>query len=210
MSELKVRLSALEKLRLMPPCFTDRTFARVLRMSPPAAQVALHRLKNAELIDTAGERSGVYFNLFLNPNARDEYAIDALLHVYPTAILAGESVLHAAGWITQIPSAISVAVLKRDSYQSMKGFSINGRPIDWFRRFAPLLIKAKDAGFNTYGLRSISPALALADLCVNERFVFDADDLDIPEEERDQIVQSFALLGGIVPDHYKSETPCFA
>jgi hypothetical protein len=56
------------------------------------------------------------------------------LFEYPSAILCGESVLHAAGWITQIPAQLSVTVLSRPSYVSLHGFEIRGRPLQWFRK----------------------------------------------------------------------------
>jgi len=45
--------------------------------------------------------------------------VAALEFEYPSAILIGESVLHAAGWITQIPAQLSVAVLRRRSYADL-------------------------------------------------------------------------------------------
>lgn len=196
------RKSSIEKLRSLPACFTDKTFARLFNMSMAATQVSLHRMKEAGLIDTAGVRSGVYFNLIADPNAKDTYAVDALLHVYPTAVLMGESVLHAAGWITQIPSAISVVVIQRPSYQSLEGFSVRGRPIEWFKSHASKFISPEAAEFNTYGLKSLPPVLALADLYANEGFVFDADDLDIPDDKTEDIAQAFADFGVGVPESY--------
>ena len=104
---------------------------------------------------------------------------------YPNALMVGESVLHAAGWITQIPSTLQVAVEKtslRRSYKQHDGFTLLPRPLAWFARAHPHVLSPQKAKFNTYGLHTVPPDFALADLYATPgAWHPDADDLDIPE-----------------------------
>jgi hypothetical protein len=116
------------------------------------------------------------------------------LFEYPSAILCGESVLHAAGWITQIPAQLSVVVSSRPSYVSLHGFDIRGRSISWFRKIHPQLEPSAEKW--VYGLRALPPALALADLYADpDGWHPDPDDLDIPDSDHDSVLSAFELLG---------------
>lgn len=113
---------------------------------------------------------------------------------YPSATLCGESVLHAAGWITQIPAQLSVAVLSRPSYVSLHGFDIRGRPLSWFRKIHSLMDPSETK--RIYGLRALTPALALADMYADPKAWHpNPDDLDIPTEDRQSVLSAFELLG---------------
>jgi hypothetical protein len=102
-------------------------------------------------------------------------------------MLCGESVLHEAGWITQIPARLSVAVISRPSYVSLHGFDIQGRPLSWFKKVHPAVDPSPDK--RIYGLRALPPPLALADLYGDAKgWHPDVDDLHIPQE-------SLALVG---------------
>jgi hypothetical protein len=105
-----------------------------------------------------------------------------LLFEYPSALLCGESVLHASGWITQIPARLSIAVLSRPSYISLHGFDIHGRPLSWFKKVHSAADPAPDK--RIYGLRALPPPLALADLYGDPQgWHPDVDDLDIPQAD---------------------------
>src|SRR6185437_16288909 len=108
----------MERLRDLPEAFTLAAFRRLTGFSENAAAVCLHRWKKKDLIEPAGERAGIYFNKLKNPQPDTTLRIEALLYEYPSAILCGESVLHAAGWITQVPAQLTVAVLLRPTYVS--------------------------------------------------------------------------------------------
>lgn len=184
---------AIERLRELPAVFTLAGLCKFTKLSPKAAAVYLHRWKARGLVEPAGERVGIYFNKLKRPEIESSDRISALLFEYPTAILCGESVLHAAGWITQIPARLSVAVLARPSYVSLNGFEIHGRSRSWFRKVHP----AVNAPGNEkiYGLRALPPALALADLYADPRAWHpDADDLDIPERETAAVQAASELL----------------
>lgn len=191
----------IQRLMDMPACFSGNDFMRLSGLSPQSASVALSKLKAKGLIDTAGIRSGIYFNLVADRNARENCKIEALLRIYPSAVLIAESVLHAAGWITQIPSLIHVAVLERLSYQSLDGFLIEGKSKDWYRNIHPELLDEKTATFPTYGLKALPPAIALMDM-VRAGVVMEPDDLDIPEESQSEVVDVFKNNQVRLPNGY--------
>jgi hypothetical protein len=186
--------SALTRLRELPEAFTFAGFCKLNRFSNNAASVCLRRWKEKGLIEPAGERAKIYFNKLRSPQVDGALRVAALLFEYPSAILCGESVLHAAGWITQIPAQLSVAVLSRPSYVSLHGFDIRGRPLSWFRKIHPLMEPSAEK--RVYGLRALPPALALADLYADrDGWHPDPDDLDIPAQDHDSVLSAFELLG---------------
>ena len=186
--------SALTRLRELPEAFTFAGFCRLNRFSNKVAAVCLRRWKEKGLIEPAGDRARIYFNKLRSPEVDSALRVSALLFEYPSAILCGESVLHAAGWITQIPAQLSVAVLSRPSYISMHGFDIRGRPLSWFRRIHPWVDPSNQK--RVYGLRALPPALALADLYADpDGWHPDPDDLYIPDEDTHSVAAAFELLG---------------
>jgi hypothetical protein len=161
----------------------------------------LARWTEAGLAWPAGPRSGVWYNLLKRQEITAEMKGTACEILYPSAVLTGESVLHNAGWTTQIPANISVAVLSRRTYAKLDGFEITGRPKAWFVRVHPSIIAPHEAEFSTYSLRTLPPALALADLYARE----DAwrphdDDLDIEPEQAGGLAEAFGLLCVEPPD----------
>ena len=184
--------SAIERLRDLPEAFTLAAFRRLTGFSENAAAVCLHRWKKKDLIEPAGERAGIYFNKLKNPQPDTALRIAALLYEYPSGILCGESVLHAAGWITQGPAQLTVAVLHRPSYVSFRGFEIRGRPLSWFKTVHDDVSAAE----RVYGMRALPPALALVDLYGDPKAWHpDPDDLDVtPEQAREVLSASERLL----------------
>jgi hypothetical protein len=186
--------SALTRLRELPEAFTFAGFCKLSRFSNNAASVCLRRWKKKGLIEPAGERAKIYFNKLRSPQVDSALRVAALSFEYPSAVLCGESVLHASGWITQIPAQLSVVVLSRPSYVSLRGFDIRGRPISWFRKIHPLLESSAEE--RVYDLRALPPALALADLYADpDGWHPDTDDLDIPAQAHDSVFSAFELLG---------------
>jgi hypothetical protein len=186
--------SALTRLRELPEAFTFAGFCKLNRFSNNAASVCLRRWKEKGLIEPAGQRAKIYFNRLRSPQVDSALRVAAVLFEYPSAILCGESVLHAAGWITQIPAQLSVAVLSRPSYVSLHGFDVRGRPLSWFRKIHPLMDSSVER--RVYGLRALPPAVALADLYADPKgWHPDPDDLDIPDHDHDSVLSAFELLG---------------
>ena len=107
--------------------------------------------------------------------------------------------LHATGWITQIPARLSVAVISRPSYVSLHGFDIHGRPLSWFKKVHPAVDPSPDK--RIYGLRTLPTPLALADLYGDPKgWHPDVDDLDIPQEDVASVGAAATLLGVELPD----------
>ncbi len=174
--------SAIARLRELPEAFTFAGFCKLTRLSNQAASVWLTRWKEKGLIEAAGDRALIYFNYVICDEVEGSLRIAALLFEYPSALLCGESVLHASGWITQIPARLSVAVLSRPSYISLHGFDIHGRSLSWFKKVHSAADPAPEK--RIYGLRALPPPLALADLYGDPQgWHPDVDDLDIPHED---------------------------
>lgn len=191
--------SAIARLRELPEAFTFSGFCKFTRLSNKAAAVWLARWKKKGLIEAAGERAQVYFNKLKCSEVDASLRIEALLFEYPSALLCGESVLHASGWITQIPARLSVCVISRPSYVSLHAFEIQGRPLSWFKKVQPSVNPAPDQ--RIYGLKALPASLALADLYSDPKgWHPDIDDLDIPPEELPSIQAAASLLNVELPE----------
>lgn len=185
--------SAIDRLRELPDAFTFAAFRRLTGLSDEAAAVWLHRWKKKDLIEPAGDRAGIYFNKLKCPQPDASLRVEAVLFEYPSATLVGESVLHSAGWITQIPARLTVAVLRRPTYVSFRGFEIRGRPLSWFRK----VHAAVNAPGNqrVYGMRALPPALALIDLYADPNgWHPDPDDLDVPADQVSEVASACEQL----------------
>jgi hypothetical protein len=190
--------SALTRLRDLPEAFTFAGFCKLSRLSNKAAAVCLTRWKEKGLIEPAGERARLYFNKLKCNDVDGSLRIAALLFEYPSAVLCGESVLHAAGWITQIPARLSVAVISRPSYVSLHGFDIHGRQLSWFKKIHPAMDSSAEK--RIYGLRALPPPLALMDLYGDPKgWHPEVDDLDIPQENFASVEAAATLLRVDVP-----------
>jgi len=190
--------SALARLRDLPEAFTFAGFCKVTRFSNKAAAVCLTRWKEKGLVEAAGERARLYFNKLKCNEVDGSLRIAALLFEYPSAVLCGESVLHAAGWITQIPARLSVAVISRPSYVSLHGFDIHGRPLSWFKKIHPAVDPSADE--RVHGMRTLPAPLALADLYGDRNgWHPDLDDLHIPPDDIASVGAAARLLGVALP-----------
>lgn len=193
-------IDALTRLRDLPEVFTLTGLCRITNIGEQAAPVYLNRWKAKGLIEPAGERLGIYFNLLKCPEVTSSHRIQALEYEYPSAILCGASVLHALGWITQIPTKISVAIQNRRTYRQIYGFDLMPRPIAWYQAVHEIthnLVEPEPI----YGLRTLPPSVALADLYGDKgAWHPDIDDLDIPDEELSDLALAFQKLGIPVPE----------
>jgi hypothetical protein len=73
--------------------------------------------------------------------------------LYPEATVIGSTALHRAGWTTQIPASIHVAVLDTRMPVEADLYDIVGRPAYWFGRSPDSL----------WGLPALSPIQAIVD-----------------------------------------------
>lgn len=207
--------SAHERLASLPPVFTLSTLVRATGMNRASAKVALTRWAGKNWVERAGPRAGIYFNYAAKPgpaqagapsnalghalghDGRGEvagisHAVKALVMKYPSATLCGASVLHSAGWTTQIPSTLHVAVEARRSYAKIDGVTLFPRPVAWFqfmqaqRAWVGAAGKKPSDDIATYGLRALAPAWALADLYADksgQSWQPDPDDVDVPKNK---------------------------
>lgn len=193
------RRSAVSELRRLPEVFDLSTFSRLLGLERSAAQVYVSRWAKADLIKPAGPRAGVYFNLVRAPDSPDRCAADAVRLLYPSAILIGASVLHAAGWTNQVPQRTTVAAMSRPTFVQLDGFDISPRPRRWYARVLPRL--SDDPNLAAYGFKSLTPALALADsLSRDDGWRPDPDDLDLDDADPEELREAFERLGVEEPD----------
>ena len=182
-------VSGYDRLADLPPVFSLNTLVRTTGMSRASAKVALTRWAGKKMVESAGPRAAIYFNRVVDRNGEAAHSVKALVMKYPSATLCGASVLHGAGWTTQIPSSLHVAVEARSSYVKLDGVTLFPRPVSWFRFMQAQGGWVDAAATNapdhiaTYGLRALAPAWALADLYADtsgQAWHPDEDDLDVP------------------------------
>lgn len=188
----KSLMSSYERLKSLPNVFSLNTLVRWTGWSRPTARVMVARWAAKGMIDLAGPRAGLYFNRVIDPKGEQDTAIRALMMLYPSATLCGASVLHAAGWTTQIPAALHVAVEARASYAQLHGVVLWPRPVEWFRgmkvRNGFANSRSTPDAMPTFGLRALRPEWALADLYADTSsgaWHPDPDDLDLDETQRE-------------------------
>jgi predicted transcriptional regulator of viral defense system len=182
----------------LPEVFTTNTLAATLGGDLKAASVYLGRWRAEGLISSLGPRVGVHFNLLRNPDAREELRMEALHHVFPGAVIAGVSAVHAAGWTTQIPSAIEVMIPPRRTTPEIHGATIATRPVAWFK-------EARRKPQRLGAIPTVDPAFALADLWHKGEWRPEADDLEwdlIPEKK---LKDAFAHFDLEIPGSWKAE-----
>lgn len=182
------RQTGWERLAALPAVVTLPMLCRSQGWTPEHASVYVARWAKKGLLERTGPRTGVYFNRVADPDATAHHRVAALLAVHPTAVLAGESVLHAAGWTTQTPTAVSVAVLARPTLPQIDGFVLMPRPRRWFVAQHPYRVDPEQASWNTHGLPSLPPSLALLDAYADPRAWHpDPDDLDVDDAGRAEV-----------------------
>lgn len=185
--------TSVQRLQLLPEAFTFSGFCRYTQLSSKAAAVWLSRWKAKGFIEPAGERAGIYFNRIKTGEVDGSLRIAALVFLYPSAVLCGESVLHASGWITQIPANLQAVVLARRSYTSLNHIDIHPRPLSWLKKVHPFIGSSRET--QVYGMRALPPAIALADLYADPKgWHPDPDDLYIDDEELGSVVEAARLL----------------
>ena len=194
-------ISAFERLSKLPEVFSINTLVRYTGLSRAAAKVTLNRWSAHKLVQSAGPKTGIYFNRVLDPKGQRASAVKGLQMKYPSATLCGASVLHAAGWTTQIPTTLHAAIEARASYVSFEGVTLHPKPLAWFvfmHKHSAWVNAGDTSGtgtantgkstseyapeFPTFGLCSLRPAWALADLYADtstRAWKPDEDDLDI-------------------------------
>lgn len=198
---MNARQTAWDRLTALPPVLTLPLLCRSQEWTAEQASVYVARWVKKGLLTLAGPRTGVYFNHVADPEAPANHRVSALLTIHPTAMLAGESVLHGAGWTTQTPTAVSVAVLARPTLPQVDGFTLLPRPRRWFLAQHAHRVAPEEAAWSTHGLFSLPPALALLDAYADARAWHpDPDDLDVDEAGRAEVVRWAHEGRGALPE----------
>ena len=172
------KASAIERLRALPPVFRGRDLSLRFGWSTHEAGEYLRRWKQRDLVKPAGPRAGVYFNLIAETSAPETHLEEAIATLFPSAVVVGASVLHEAGWITQIPRQLDVAVLRRRTFPAVTGVVPHPRTMFWYR----LVHSRLDT--EGRGVPRLDPAFALADaLKYRDGWIPEPDDVEFPQAE---------------------------
>jgi predicted transcriptional regulator of viral defense system len=180
-TKVMLRESAFERLRKLPQTFSLEQMCLLSDLDKPQALKYVSRWTQSGMLATAGPRVGFYANLVVAPQLaqQSQWRDLALLHVYPTAVIAGISALNAAGWTTQHPHQTHVAVLAPANRACVDGFDITPRPRRWYGAVHEGIERAVNPG----DLARLEPAWALADLWSrDDAWHPDPDDLDLPDD----------------------------
>jgi hypothetical protein len=198
----RVYTSAVSRLAALPEVFTGGDLTVLMGWKSGICSSYLAQWRKAGLIKSLGGRSDVHMNLARNRQVNPELA---LRRVYPQAIKVGVDVLREAGWTTQIPSAIDVAVPAGSSLYDLPGFTLSTRTTKWFQLVALGTERVQQ------GIDRLQPAWALADMLaraqdarVRNSWLLDPEDLDLESVRRDKkmglALQAFGLELGCVED----------
>lgn len=175
---------ARDRLQRLPVVFSVAEASRHLPdLSTKALSVYLARYEKAGLIQKAGPRAGLYYNLVQNPDAPRHHRIDAIRKLYPSAVLYGASVLHNAGWTTQIPAGIHIAVLSRQTHPRLYGVELYSRPRSWYQHHHRAGNILPLPPFDSYGLPALAPGACLTDMRqYRDGWTPDPDDIENPDD----------------------------
>lgn len=175
------RVSAIDRLGSLPDVFDLQLFHLATNIDKASAKVMLSRWASKGYIELAGPRAGIYFKRLGSTMDRSEQVLSAVRLFYPSATWCGASVLHRAGWATQIPRQMHIAIEARPSLVQLNDVVFYERNLDWFKAVH------EASGFEKQppaagAIRSLKPEWALADMQVHQDgWVPDEDDLDLPD-----------------------------
>jgi hypothetical protein len=169
--------SAVKRLATLPEVFTGGDLAVLFGWKSGICSTYLASWRKAGLVKSLGGRSDVHMNLLRNHQTNPELA---LRRAYPQAVKLGADVLREAGWMTQIPSVIDVAVPNGSSLHHLEGFALTTRSAKWYAAVAPGMERVQQ------GIDRLQPAWALADMLarandarVRHAWLPDPEDLDL-------------------------------
>lgn len=193
-----MRISAYKRLMDLPEAFTTKTLAANLGGDTKLASVYLFRWRKEGLISSIGPRAGLHFNLVRNPNAAQDLRMEAIAFLFPGAMISGVSAVHAAGWTTQIPRSLEIAVPMRRSFPEIDDCAISSRPRSWFRL-------AKQNVSRHGPVPTLDPAFALADLCHSGEWRPDADDIEWDLVDAPALTAAFEAFDLDLPEDWHAE-----
>jgi len=185
------RTSSTDRLYNLPALFSLADLCSQQHLSVEVAKLWINRMAKTDRIKFVGPRTGYYYNSLFFPNAHVDHVLDAVQAIYPSAIVIGAKVLHAYGWITQIPQVHDVAVASQKSLVTIYGVQLHPRPRQWYAQQ-----QANDAilrqGESFFSIDSLTPVAALEDARAHQHtglWVPDHDDLYIPDDPEEDVVR---------------------
>jgi hypothetical protein len=176
--------SAIKRLAALPEVFTGGDLAVLFGWKSGICSTYLASWRKAGLVKSLGGRSDVHMNLLRNHEANPELA---LRRAYPKALKIGVDVLREAGWMTQIPSVIDVALPSGSTLRNLEGFTLTTRSVKWYAAVTTGMERVAQ------GIDRLQPAWALADMLarandarVRQAWLPDPEDLDLASVRSDQ------------------------
>ncbi|MCZ8254451.1 MAG: hypothetical protein O9327_02065 [Polaromonas sp.] len=196
---MSARMSAVQRLMALPDAFSLNVAATLMDVDKEVAKVYLSRWSTAGYIQSSGPRTGFYFNVLKNRQAASDCLPQAILHVHPTALVRGATVLHAAGVTTQITHQVDVAVLAPANRAHTNGFVEWPKPHRWY--VAVNEFKSTDG---LMGLPSLDTEAALADMYATPGdWHPDVDDLEVDDIDWGRFKVACERFGIDVPSQLK-------
>jgi hypothetical protein len=187
MSE-RVYTSSVDRLATLPDVFTGGDLTVLFGWKSAICSNYLAVWRKAKLIKSLGGRSDVHMNLLRNRQINPEAALRRAL---PRAIKVGVDILREAGWTTQIPNQIDVAVPPMSPLYNLVDFVITTRTEKWFQCVVPGTESVPQ------GIDRLHPAWALADMIaraedrrVRHAWLLDPEDIDLQAVRHDKSITS--------------------
>lgn len=191
----EVYTSAVQRLLDLPEVFTGSDLTVKFQWTSATASTYLAKWRRANLVRSLGGRSDVHMNLLRNRGVSVEVA---LRRAYPRAIKVGVDVLRQAGWTTQLPSAVDVAIPQSSVPHALEGFVLSRRPERWYTSVFPGVEKVLS------GIDQLKPAWALADMMARARdgrvvgaWLLDPEDLDMDSAFSDKEMKKALAQWGL-------------
>ncbi|MCE6958264.1 hypothetical protein LAZ40_04240 [Cereibacter sphaeroides] len=198
------RTRSLDRLKELNPVFTVGTLGQLFGMPPGVASTYIARWKELGLVASLGERTGIHFNLLKDPAGPRDRRQEAIAYLLPGARIIGASALHAAGWTTQYPRRLEIAVPPRRTLPAIPDVDISQRPKIWFSTAGRELLRDGH-------IPVLAPAEALADAWKTGLWRPDPDELEWDEIDREAVSRAFRRQGIDLPSDWDVTTdePCF-
>lgn len=191
------RIPAFVRLRELPPVFDLRDVAVAFDWDANQSRVFCTRAVDQGLARRSGPRTGIYYNLVVDPEAHQRRIGEALQKCMPSTVIIGSSALHAGEWTTQRPHVLEVAVPRTRAlrtFPKFDGVHIVFRDRYWYEAVA----KELKSDPLQRSLRTLGPAAALADAWVNgDVWNPDPDDIQVEDAESLEVLRDWLLKLGM-------------
>lgn len=182
-----------EKLKMLPDFFSINTACKILALPRQSVRNDLSSWTKKNYLEPFGPKCGLYFNTYKNPRSKKDFWHNALLELYPDAVFCGVNVLRSASWMTQISRKSEIIVRKRPVYMEISDVELMPRSKAWYKRYWPGIRDEE-------GKKSLLPEYALVDMCEQNKYIPDPDDLFLEDEDVEKIKKAFSDLKVDIPE----------